>query len=234
VEAFGGSASDLPYLTATGGETIPPGIDAKRVMVERSVPIRALDRAILAWEVNGEPLPLAHGGPLRLVIAGYYGVNNVKYLRQLAFTEKESGAAIQTSGYRVRDIGKKGAPSQPSMWEMNVKSWVNHPSDDEGDVQAGMVQINGVAFSGSGPVSRVEVSLDGGNTWREAKFFGPDFGPYAWRQFVFPVRLVRGTYSIVSRATDAKGNVQPPDRVENERAYGHNGWRDHGVKLVVS
>lgn len=233
VKAFGGATGGLPFLTGTGGEVIPPGIDAKRVMVERSVPAAAMDRAILAWELNGEPLPMAHGGPLRLVIPGYYGVNNVKYLRQLAFTAKESPAAIQSSGYRVRDIGKKGAPGQPSMWEMNVKSWVNHPSGDEGSVAAGMVQINGVAFSGTGPVTKVEVSLDGGKSWQAARFFGPDFGPYGWRQFVLPVNLGAGSYTIMSRATDVKGNTQPRDRVENERAYGHNGWFDHGVKLTV-
>ena len=130
VKELGGVAGGMTFMTGTGGEKIPPGVEPKKVMVERSVPMRALDTAILAWELNGEPLAVAHGGPLRLVIPGYYGVNNVKYLAQLAFTAKETDASIQSSGYRIRDIGKKGAPSQPSMWEMNVKSWINHPSGD--------------------------------------------------------------------------------------------------------
>lgn len=143
------------------------------------VSLEALKTAIVAWEINGEPLPLAHGGPLRLVIPGYYGVNNVKYLKLLGFTEKESKANIQTSGYRVRDIGKKGEPNQPSMWEMNVKSWINHPGEDGGSVGAGMLQVNGVAFACVNPVTRVEVSIDGGKSWKDAKFVGPDLGPYA-------------------------------------------------------
>ncbi len=234
VKAMGGVVDGVKFMTGTGGETIPAGLDPKKVMVERSVPLKALETAIVAWEINGEPLPLAHGGPLRLVIPGYYGVNNVKYLKQLEFTEQETTANIQSSGYRVRDIGKKGEPNQPSMWEMNVKSWINHPGVDGGAVGAGMLQVNGVAFAGVNPVTRVEVSIDGGEIWKDARFVGPDLGPYAWRQFVLPVRLDSGRYTLVSRATDAKGNTQPIDRVENHRGYGHNGWRDHGIRLSVT
>jgi len=129
-KAMGGVASGAKFITGTGGEKIPAGVDPKKVMVERSVPLSALDSALLAWELNGEPLAIAHGGPLRLVIPGFYGVNNVKYLSHLAFTEKETTANIQTSGYRVRPIGHKGAPAQPSMWGMNVKSWINSPSGE--------------------------------------------------------------------------------------------------------
>lgn len=232
VDAMGGVASGMGYMTATGGEKMTAGVDPKTVMVERSMPIQSVKTALLAWEINGEPIPLAHGGPLRLVVPGYYGINNVKYVGRLAFTDKETDAAIQRSGYRIRDIGKKGAPDQPSMWEMNVKSWVNHPAG-EGPVSAGMVQIDGVAFAGVNAVKRVEVSVDGGKTWKDAKFIGPDLGRYAWRQFVLPVRLSAGNYTLVSRATDTAGNTQPEQRVENERGYAHNGWRDPGVKLTV-
>jgi DMSO/TMAO reductase YedYZ molybdopterin-dependent catalytic subunit len=234
VRELGGVVSGMRFMTASGGEKIPAGLDPKQVMVERSVPLKALETAILAWEINGEPLPLAHGGPLRLVIPGYYGVNNVKYVDRLGFTEKESTANIQTSGYRIRDIGKKGAPTQPSMWEMNVKSWINHPGQDGETVSAGLLQVNGVAFAGVNRAVRVEVSSNGGKSWQDAKFVGPDLGPYGWRQFVLPMRLNSGSYVLVSRATDAKGNTQPAERMENHRGYGHNGWRDHGIKLNVA
>jgi DMSO/TMAO reductase YedYZ molybdopterin-dependent catalytic subunit len=194
-----------------------------------------MDQALLAWELNGEPLPLAHGGPLRFVVPGYYGINNVKYVSRLAFTDKETAANIQTSGYRVRPIGQKGTPAQPSMWEMNVKSWINYPSGEPGElIRSGVVQIHGVAFAGMNPVTRVEVSTDGGKSWGNARFVGPDLGRYAWRQFVFPAQLEAGnTYTLASRATDAQGTTQPMERVENERAYAHNGWRDHAVRATV-
>jgi DMSO/TMAO reductase YedYZ molybdopterin-dependent catalytic subunit len=234
VQELGGVREGMRYMTSTGGETIPPGVDPKTVMVERSVPWTAMEEAILAWELNGDPLSLAHGGPVRLIIPGYYGVNNVKYIKRLAFTAEQTGANIQSSGYRVRPIGQKGTPTQPSMWEMNLKSFVTSPSGEEGQLKAGPTQIHGVAWSGGSPVSAVEVSLDGGKTWRAARFFGPDLGRYAWRQFVLPVRLAPGSYEVTSRAIAADGEVQPELRVENERAYAHNGWRDHAVKVTVA
>ncbi len=233
VDALGGIRSENRYMTSTGGEVIPAGVEASKVIVERSVPWTAMEDAILAWELNGKPIPLAHGGPLRLIIPGYYGVNNVKYIKRLAFTPGETKANIQSSGYRVRPIGEKGAPVQPSMWEMNLKSFVTSPSG-EGPLRAGPAQVHGVAFSGGSPVNAVEVSLDGGKTWRAARFFGPNLGRHAWRQFVLPVTLQPGSYEITSRAIADDGQVQPELRVENERGYAHNGWRDHAVKVTVA
>jgi sulfite dehydrogenase len=233
VAALGGVRQGMRYMTSTGGETIPPGIEEKSVQVERSVPWNMMERALLVWELNGETLPLAHGGPLRVIIPGYYGVNNVKYVKRLAFTADETKAKIQTSGYRVRGIGVKGAPNQPSMWEMNLKSFVTHPAG-EGPVRAGLVQIHGVAFSGSSAVKGVDVSVDGGGNWLPAAFSGPLLGPYAWRRFVLPVRLRAGSYAITSRAVAYDGTVQPELRVENERGYTHSGWRDHAVKVTVA
>ncbi len=203
------------------------------MVVERSLPLAVHDRAILAWELNSEPLPRAHGGPLRLVVPGYYGVNNVKYVKQLAFTEAGSLAAIQQTGYRVRPIGTKGAPDQPSMWDMAVKSFIVQPVEADDPVPSGLVQIIGVAFAGERGVRSVDVSIDGAKTWQAASFFGPDLGPYAWRQFVLPARLAGGRHTIASRATDSAGNIQPAETLENERAYGNRSWRDHAVTIEV-
>lgn len=234
VAALGGVRQGMRYMTSTGGETLPPGVDAAKIIVERSVPWTAMEEAILAWELNGAPLPLAHGGPLRVVIPGYYGVNNVKYVKRLAFTVDETQANIQKSGYRVRDIGKKGDPTQPSMWEMNLKSFVTYPSADGQNLRAGLLQVQGVAFSGGSPVRGVEVSVDGGKTWQTARFVGPHMGRHAWRQFVAQVNLPPGKYMITSRAIAADGSTQPEQRVENERGYAHNGWRDHALTVTVA
>ncbi|MPZ37087.1 MAG: molybdopterin-dependent oxidoreductase [Rhizobiales bacterium] len=230
-EALGGVADGRMFITGTGGETLPDGIDPKKVIVERSVPVEAMEHGLLAWEMNGRPVPLAHGGPLRLVLPGYYGVNNVKYLKRLAFTKTESEASIQQTGYRVRPVGVKGAPSQPSMWEMDVKSWVTHPLKE---TDKGPVQIYGVAFGGNQSVAHVDVSTDGGKTWKRAQFLGPDLGRFAWRPFVLAADLKPGTYTVASRATDAKGSTQPEQFEPNERGYGHNGWRAHAVDVTVT
>ncbi|WP_137387815.1 sulfite oxidase [Rhodoligotrophos defluvii] len=232
VEALGGVAAGRAFMTSTGGESLPEGIDPQTVIVERSIPADiAMERAILAWEMNGQPVPLAHGGPLRVVIPGFYGINNVKYVKKVAFTETESDAAIQRTGYRVRPVGVSGAPDQPSMWEMKVKSWVTHPLVDQ---QSGRIQIFGVAFGGNSAVQRVEVSTDGGQSWREANFVGPDLGSYAWRPFVLPVDLSPGTYTITSRATDASGNVQEEVTEPNHRGYDYSGWRRLAVDVTVT
>ena len=231
VDAMGGVADGRRFITGTGGEQIPAGIDPKTVIVERSVPVAELDQALLAFEINGKPISLAHGGPLRLVFPGYYGINNIKYLKKLAFTESESNANIQVTGYRVRPVGQKGAPTQPSMWQMAVKSWVTNPLRETAQ---GPVQIYGVAFAGTNAVKGVEVSIDGGKTWHAARFIGPDLGRFAWRTFVHAADLKPGAYTIASRATDTTGNTQPELFEENERAYGHNGWRAHAVDVTVA
>lgn len=231
VEALGGPVAGAKYITSTGGESLPEGLDPKTIMVERSVPTKAMESALLAWEMNDEPLTHTHGGPLRMVVPGFYGVNNVKYVKNLAFTESQTDAKIQASGYRIREVGEAGSPDQPSMWEMNVKSWVTAPLESG---RSGRNMIYGVAFGGTVALEKVDVSVDGGKTWKQARFLGPDLGPYAWRPFVMAVDLPAGEHRIVSRATDVQGDSQPEGRVDNERGYGHNGWSDHGVTVTVS
>jgi sulfite dehydrogenase len=234
VAALGGLASGARYMTGTGGEKLPDGVDPKSVVVERSLPLAAIDDALLAWEMNGQPLSLAHGGPLRLVVPGYSGVNNIKYVRQLVFGGVESQARIMAHGYRITPPGSKADPSQPSVLAMEVKSWIESPLGEPGPVQRGATQITGLAFGGLHAVERVEVSIDGGQSWREARFIGPDLGRYAWRQFVLQVDLPPGTYTLASRATDARGQTQPQHRTENTGGYNNNSWADHAVKVVVA
>lgn len=233
-EVLGGVAAGMRYMTGSGGEKLPDNVDPLSVMVERSVPVDAMADALLAWEMNGEPIPLAHGGPLRLVVPGYTGVNNVKYIKRLAFTAEQSEARIQKTGYRMTPPGEKSDPSQPSVWQMGVKSWINSPLPEEGPAAAGTMQIEGVAFGGINAVKGVEVSLDGGKTWHRARLIGPDLGRYAWRQFVFSARMAPGVHTIASRATDSQGNVQPESRFENTGGYNNSSWRDHALQITVA
>lgn len=232
-EALGGLESGMRFLTGTGGEKLPAGLDPKSIIVERSVPVAAMGDALLAWEMNGEPIPLAHGGPLRLIVPGYTGVNNIKYIKRLAFTAQETDAKIMSHGYRISPPGGKGDPNQPSVQEMTVKSWINSPAPDSAPLQQSRAQIAGVAFGGMNAVKRVEVSTDGGKNWKEARLVGPDLGKYAWRQFVLDARLTTGQHVLVSRATDTKGNVQPEQRMENAAGYNNTSWADHAVTVNV-
>ena len=234
IKALGGVSAGMVYMTGTGGEKLPEGINPLAVVVERSVPLAAMQDAMLSWEMNGEPMPLAHGGPLRLVVPGYSGVNNIKYIKQLAFTKEQSQAAIQKTGYRMSPVGQKGDPSQPAVWTMDAKSWVTSPSPDSGPVKAGVVQITGVAMGGSEDVAKVDVSLDGGKTWQAARLMGPDLGKYAWRQFVLAANLKAGQYDVACRVTTKSGVNQVALSVENAAGYLNSGWQAHVVKITVA
>lgn len=234
-EYLGGVHAEARYITATGGEPLPEGIEPSSVAVERSVPIdKGLDDCLLVWEMNGEPLPLVHGGPVRLLVPGYFGVNNVKWVRQLEASVDESGNKIQQSGYRMRAIGESGKASHPSMYRMPVKSWLNGPGADGKALPPGRHQLFGVAFSGERGINHVDVSLDGGASWQRASLYGPDLGPNAWRTFSLEADLSTGDYVLVSKATDMAGDSQPERFPANHRGYGHNGWRDHGLAVEVS
>jgi DMSO/TMAO reductase YedYZ molybdopterin-dependent catalytic subunit len=234
IKALGGVSAGMVYMTGTGGEKLPEGIDPLAVVVERSVPLAAMQDAMLSWEMNGEPMPLAHGGPLRLVVPGYSGVNNIKYIKQLAFTKEQTQAAIQKTGYRMSPVGQKGDPSQPAVWTMDAKSWVTSPSPDSGPVKAGVVQITGVAMGGLEDVAKVDVSLDGGKTWQVARLVGPDLGKYAWRQFVLAATLKAGEYDVACRVTTKSGVNQVALSVENAAGYLNSGWQAHAVKITVA
>jgi len=231
VDACGGVDSDAVYMTSAGVDHEPTGLDPKKAKVERSVPKKVYKDAMLAWEMNGVPLPNAHGGPLRMVTPGYFGINNVKHLGQVAFTKTESTVKYMKSSYRISPIGKKGS-QYPSCWEMPVKSWITRPTDETGTVKAGNVQIVGVAMGGMKKVRSVKVSIDGGQSWKKAKFVGPDLGKYAWRQFVLEANLTPGNYNLASKASNG-GKTQPELRMENRRGYAHNGWKDHSVNIKV-
>jgi len=234
LDAVGGMSAGVQFMTSTGGEPIPEGIDPNTVMVERSVPLTAIEDAILAWEMNGEPLPLAHGGPLRMVVPGYTGVNSVKYVKHVAFTATMSGARIQQSSYRLSPVGESSKPEHPVVWTMPPKSWIIQPAADIGPLTAGTAVIAGVAMGGTSAPNKIEVSIDGGKRWHEASFVGPDLGKYAWRTFALPINLPAGTHTLVSRVTNAAGESQPELRPENNRGYNHNGWRDHGLNITVT
>jgi len=234
VEHLGGLDGDSTYMTGTGGEKLPDGLDPKTLMVERSVPRDTMQDAMLAWEMNNEPLSLAHGGPLRLIVPGYTGVNNVKYIKRLAFTADQSPVKIQQSSYRLAPLDAKPGPQYPSAWAMTPKSWITAPGGDGETVKAGRSLVRGVAFGGIHAVKRVDVSIDGGKTWKQAALVGPDLGKYAWRQFALAVELPAGEHTLASRVEDSEGNVQVEERIENVRGYLNTSWRDHALKITVS
>ncbi|MGH8931218.1 MAG: sulfite oxidase [Egibacteraceae bacterium] len=226
---FGGPIPGMRFLTATGSENVEPQRRA-----ERSIPIgKAMRDVLLALELNGEPLTVAHGGPVRLIVPGYFAINSIKYPSRVAFTAEETTAPIMASDYRLSPVdAEAGVPSEPTCWAMNVKSWITSPLGDH-PLRQGPVTVTGVAFAGEQPIDHVEVTTDGGASWTTAALVGPDLGPAAWRRFSHTSHAVAGTCTLASRATDAAGNAQPERLVPNLKGYQANGWREPAITLEV-
>ncbi len=190
---------------------------------ERAMPAAAAEGALLAYEMNGGPLPPQHGFPLRLVVPGWYGMQNVKWLcRITALTEPFDGFQNAVA-YRMYDA--EGRPGEP-LTRMETRSLMVPPGvpdfmTRERYLQPGPVTLRGRAWSGRGAIERVEVSTDGGATFTDAELDEP-LGAAAWRGWRFAWDAEPGEHVLCSRATDALGNAQPLEPRWNLKGYANN------------
>lgn len=180
------------------------GADA--ASMTRSIPVaKALDDAILAYAQNGERLRPEQGYPLRLFLPGFEGNTSVKWLRRLKIGDQPFDSREETSKYT--DLRADGRADRFNFI-MEVKSVVTRPSGGQILTDKGFLEITGLAWSGRGTIRKVEVSVDGGATWREAQLQAPIL-PKALTRFRLPWNWQGGPALILSRATDEFGNVQP-------------------------
>ena len=168
---------------------------------------------LLAYAMNGEPLPVSHGFPLRAVVPGWEGAYSVKWLTHVQVSAREHDGAFVQAGYRYpRRPVAPGTAVPPSemvpLQALPVKSLITAPPTGL-VVARGAVSISGFAWAGEGDIRRVDVSADGGRTWAAARL-GSDQAPFAWRRFerIWQPQMA-GSYLLLSRATDERGNVQP-------------------------
>src|SRR5260221_3734311 len=175
---------------------------------------KALDPdTILAFEMNGEPLPVAHGFPLRLIVPGWAGDSWSKWVTNIQALDKEYDGFWMKTAYRypVRPVAPGSAVDPVDLKPLEgirPKSVIAGPADGAG-VGNGPVRIHGVAWAGESPVARVDVSTDGGRTWRPAPL-GRDKARYAWRLWEITwTPPSPGAYVLMARATDAAGATQP-------------------------
>jgi DMSO/TMAO reductase YedYZ molybdopterin-dependent catalytic subunit len=274
-DEVGIQAPDGRWLTAVGGDE-PAGDD----VFARSIPLtKAFEDCILAYEVDGDPLPPEHGYPVRLLVPGWYGVNSVKWLDELRVTEGmvhgpewadrdgKDYTRWQQRAYRLHPPGVEptehasidiadtweqwitGTVEHPYTFDQNVKSLIGRPDDGSTVTprEHGLVEVVGVAWAGDDRVETIEISTDGGETWTEGNFLGPDYLG-AWRLFRFMWSPDAGEYTLVSRATDEHGRTQParisppiddwtgvgPDEFPyNEGGYAENAYIPHAVSIEV-
>jgi DMSO/TMAO reductase YedYZ molybdopterin-dependent catalytic subunit len=217
------------FLSVEGAD-VPEQVGAADF--EHSVPLSdALDKSMLALELNGEALPRVHGGPVRFVVPGYYATMNVKWVRRLRFEAGESLNYHHVGRYRTprKQLTPGGKfvstlENSDANWNMKIKSVIFTPLDGE-VIRPGATTIRGVAWNdGVARIAAVEVSVDGGETWRTAKVEKPAT-PYAWHHWQLTLPLSPGKHRVQSRASDVFGVAQPTDGSVhwNPAGYAWNG-----------
>jgi DMSO/TMAO reductase YedYZ molybdopterin-dependent catalytic subunit len=200
--------------------------DGMEQAYERSLPLaEALrDELLLAYEINGQPLPPQHGFPVRLVVPGWYGMTQVKWLRRVTVLSEPFGGYQNVKKYRLRQT--EDEPGKP-LTRMAPRALMVPPGIPEfltrsRVVPLGPSSLEGRAWSGRAPIVKVEVSADGGETWAAAEV-GPPAAPTAWHPWSFRWEpKERGSYVLCCRATDALGDTQPLDPSWNLGGYANN------------
>ena len=172
---------------------------------------------LIAYEMNGQPLGADHGAPFRLIAPHWYAVASVKWLKRIdVLTEPYSGE-FQTGHYIYEWADR---PHEPVTF-MRVRARMTDPAPGS-TITAGTCMIRGKAWSGTGPVTRVDISFTGAGDWYPAHLEPPK-GPYQWQDWTFEWAATDvGRHTIRVRATDAAGNVQPEIPPWNRLGYGNN------------
>lgn len=227
-------------IKATGRHVMFRGLDevpGKVPAFIRSIPVeKALDSdTLIATHMNGEPLTKHHGFPARALVPGWIGAASCKWLTEVKILETEFVGNFMNPGYRFPNQPlKPGDAVKPEdthpLTALNVKSVISGPADGA-SVKAGKIAVHGAAWAGEADVVKVEVSTDGGATWSPAAL-GHDQAQYAWRLWNYQWKAKGGDHTILSRATDSQGRVQPATPAWNPSGYLYNAVDQ--VKIHVS
>jgi sulfane dehydrogenase subunit SoxC len=203
---------------------------------QRGLPISEAmsENVMLAYEMNGAPLPPQHGAPLRLIVPGWYGMAHVKWLRRITVVpEKFDG--FQMRAYRLRD-----APDEPGipLTRMEPRALLIPPGFPDfmsrrRVVRSGGVTIEGRAWSGWAPVSMVQVSVDGGDSWEVADL-EPAPDSHGWAHWSWTWKAEPGSYLLSARATDASGRTQPLGQRWSRGGFANNTIQRVPVAVVSS
>jgi DMSO/TMAO reductase YedYZ molybdopterin-dependent catalytic subunit len=228
-------------VTADAVEVVFTGLDrgvesGVEQSFQRSLTLEEARReeVLLAYEVNGQPLPPQHGFPLRLVVPGWYGMTNVKWLTAITLTDRPFAGPQQVISYRLRrQEDEEGVP----LARMLPRALMVPPGIPDfparlRSLEAGPCLLEGRAWSGFAPVQRVQVSTDGGAGWADAELDRDVDSPWAWCRWTHAWEARPGEAALLCRATDAAGNEQPLAAEWNLGGYANNAVQRVRVTVV--
>ena len=202
------------------------GLDSVKVNRPMSLAKAFEEDTLLAYAFNGEPVPPDHGFPVRAIVPGWVGINNVKWVGRIEVRDSVIDVPTTTRTYVLEG---PDYPGKVVLREQTIKSAV--ALSWGATLTAGRHRVRGLAWSPHGRISRVEVSLDRGTTWRPAALREPNFDR-AWVRWELDWDARPGDHVILTRATDDKGNSQPASIPWNAQGYGYNVPVPHPVKVT--
>lgn len=184
---------------------------------------------LLAWAMNGQPLPTVHGAPVRVVVPGHIGARSVKWVDRVTVEDHPSDNYFQATAYRLlpadADPSTADAGDGLSLSTVAVNADILRP-DDGATLAAGINEVAGYAFVGDGRgIARVDVSADGGASWSQAQL-DRDTDAWAWRRWRTTLDLAAGEVEVLARAWDTAAAVQPesPAHLWNPKGYANTAW----------
>jgi DMSO/TMAO reductase YedYZ molybdopterin-dependent catalytic subunit len=185
--------------------------------------------------MNGEPLTKHHGFPARALVPGWIGAASCKWLTEIKILDSEFVGNFMSPGYRLPNQPvKPGEAVKPEdthpVTGLNVKSVIVGPADGS-RVKPGKIAVHGAAWAGEANIVKVEVSTDGGASWKTAAL-GHDQARYAWRLWRHEFAAKAGDYAIHSRATDSTGRIQPSTAVWNPSGYLYNAIDQVNIRVA--
>jgi DMSO/TMAO reductase YedYZ molybdopterin-dependent catalytic subunit len=202
------------------------GVDSVKVSRPISLAKAMDEETVLAYAMNGEPLPPDHGFPLRAIVPGWVGINSVKWVGRVEVRDRAIDVPTTTKTYVLEGPEH---PAKTPVRLQTIKSAVALPWP--ATLAAGRQRVRGFAWSPVGRISRVEYSVDRGATWSAATLREPNL-PRAWVRWDFEWDAPPGDHTILTRAVDDQGNVQPSSMPWNAQGYGYNVPVPHPVKVT--
>ncbi|MFC7344264.1 sulfite oxidase [Saccharopolyspora griseoalba] len=229
VLAAAGAESGAHHVAFEAPDIAPEAMPPERFGA--SIPIaKALgNEVLLAWGMNGHPLPAVHGAPVRVVVPGYIGARSVKWVERISVQERPSQNFFQSTAYRLLPPGIDPYNAPPgdglALGPLAVNSAILTP-DDGAVLPAGPTAVTGYALSGDDRgIARVDISLDGGRSWQQADLDEP-LSPWSWTPWRITLDLPPGDVEIIARAWDTSAAVQPEHEAPlwNPKGYFNNAW----------